>query len=115
MSVSSKKSYNFERTKSVTMSAINCSINSAVEALIFFRLLLSSCLNWKIHCEDHSSLSRCKIVTLFVNASRLGEKLKKVPFKKKRLAFCMFVPLKKNYLLQFVTRIKCLTENVLLF
>ena len=31
--------------------------SNPVEALIFFRLLLSSCLNWKIHCEDHSSLS----------------------------------------------------------
>ena len=32
-----------------------------VEALIFFRLLLSYCLNWKIYCDDHSSLSyyRC--------------------------------------------------------
>jgi len=28
-----------------------------VEALIFFRLLLSNCLNWKINCDDHSSLS----------------------------------------------------------
>ena len=29
-----------------------------IEALIFFfRLLLSSCLNWKIYCDDHSSLS----------------------------------------------------------
>ena len=28
-----------------------------VEALIFFRLLLSNCLNWKIYCDDHSSLS----------------------------------------------------------
>ena len=28
----------------------------AVEALIFFRLLLSNCLNWKIYCDDHSSL-----------------------------------------------------------
>ena len=28
--------------------------SNPVEALIFFRLLLSSCLNWKIHCEDHS-------------------------------------------------------------
>ena len=28
-----------------------------VEALIFFRLLLSNCLNWKIYCADHSSLS----------------------------------------------------------
>ena len=26
------------------------------EALIFFRLLLSNCLNWKINCYDHSSL-----------------------------------------------------------
>ena len=31
--------------------------SNPVEALIFFRLLLSSCLNWKTHCEDHSSLS----------------------------------------------------------
>ena len=28
-----------------------------VEVLIFFRLLLFSYLNWKTHCEDHSSLS----------------------------------------------------------
>jgi len=28
-------------------------IISYVEALIFFRLLLSSCLSWKIYCEDH--------------------------------------------------------------
>ena len=28
-----------------------------VEALIFFRLLPSNCLNWKIYCDDHSSLS----------------------------------------------------------
>ena len=31
--------------------------SNPVEALIFFRLLLSSCLNWKIHCDDHCSLS----------------------------------------------------------
>ena len=42
--------------------------SNPVEALIFFRLLLSSCLNWKIHCEDHSSLS---LVNIFV---RDGEK-----------------------------------------
>ena len=30
--------------------------SNPVEALVFFRRLLSSCLNWKIHCEDHSSL-----------------------------------------------------------
>ena len=28
----------------------------SVEALIFFRLLLSNCLNWKIYCDDRSSL-----------------------------------------------------------
>ena len=28
-----------------------------IEALIFYRLLLSSYLNWKIYCDDHSSHS----------------------------------------------------------
>ena len=33
-------------------------VSNPVEALIFFRLLLSNyCLNWKINCDDHSSLS----------------------------------------------------------
>ena len=31
----------------------------------FFRLLLSSCLNWKIHCEDHSSLSSMTAVQIY--------------------------------------------------
>ena len=31
--------------------------SNPVEALIFFRLLLSHCLNWKIYCDDHTSLS----------------------------------------------------------
>ena len=31
--------------------------SNPVEGLIFFRLLLSNCLNWKIYCDDHSSLS----------------------------------------------------------
>ena len=30
--------------------------SNPVETLIFFRLLPSSCLNWKIYCNDHSSL-----------------------------------------------------------
>ena len=31
--------------------------SNPVEALVFFRLLLSNCLNWKIYCDDHISLS----------------------------------------------------------
>ena len=32
--------------------------SNPIEAMIFFfRLLLSSCLNWKIYCDDHTSLS----------------------------------------------------------
>ena len=32
--------------------------SNPVEALIFFfRLLLSNCLNWKIYCDNHISLS----------------------------------------------------------
>ena len=37
-----------------------------VEALIFFRLLLSNCLNWKIHCDDHSSLSSTTAVQKWI-------------------------------------------------
>ena len=32
--------------------------SNPVEAVIFFRLLLSNCLNWKIYCDDNSSLSQ---------------------------------------------------------
>ena len=39
--------------------------SNPVEALIFFRLLLSSCLNWKIHFEDHSSLSSMTAVQIY--------------------------------------------------
>ena len=35
-----------------------------VEALIFFRLLLFSFLNWKINCDDHSSLSSITAVQI---------------------------------------------------
>ena len=38
--------------------------SNPVEALIFFRLLLSNCLNWKIYCDDHISLS---FLFLFLN------------------------------------------------
>ena len=40
-----------QRTGNVEVTGSN-----PVEALIFFRLLLSNCLNWKIYCDDHSSL-----------------------------------------------------------
>ena len=35
---------------------------SSVEALLFSGLLLSNCLNWKIYCNDHSSLSDNTVV-----------------------------------------------------
>ena len=38
--------------------------SSPVEALIFFRLLLSNCLNWKIYCDDHISLSSTTAVQI---------------------------------------------------
>ena len=36
--------------------------SNPVEALIFFRLRLSNCLNWKIYCDDHSVLSSATAV-----------------------------------------------------
>ena len=38
--------------------------SNPVEAVIFFRLLLSSCSNWKIYCDDHTSLSRNVMLTV---------------------------------------------------
>ena len=32
----------------------------------FFRLLLSNCLNWKIYCDDHSSLSSTTAVQKWI-------------------------------------------------
>ena len=40
--------------------------SNPVEALIFFRLLPSNCLNWKIYCDDHSSLRLIIIVISFI-------------------------------------------------
>ena len=36
------------------------------EALIFFRLPLFNCLNWKIYCDDHSSLSSTTAVHMLI-------------------------------------------------
>ena len=38
--------------------------SNPVEALIFFRLLLSSCLNWKNYCDGHSSVSSTATVQI---------------------------------------------------
>ena len=41
--------------------------SNSVETLIFFfRLLLSSCLNWKIYSDDHSSLSDMTMLIMFL-------------------------------------------------
>ena len=40
--------------------------SNPVEALIFFMLLLSNCLNWKIYCDDHTSLSSTTAVQIWI-------------------------------------------------
>ena len=40
--------------------------SNSVEARIFFRFLLSNCLNWKIYCDDHSSLSSTIAVQIWI-------------------------------------------------
>ena len=51
--------------------------SNPVEALIFFRLLLSSCLNWKIYCDDHTSLSFkvCNIINCIAIKGARGNAL----------------------------------------
>ena len=45
--------------------------SNPVEALIFFRLLLSNCLNWKIYCDDHISLSSTTVVQIWIISYKL--------------------------------------------
>ena len=45
--------------------------SNTVEALIFFRLLLSNCLNWKIYFDDHSSLSSATAVQIQIISYKL--------------------------------------------
>ena len=40
--------------------------SNPIEALIFFRLLLSNCLSWKINCDDHPSLSSTTAVQIWI-------------------------------------------------
>ena len=40
--------------------------SNPVEALIFFRLLLSNCLSWKIYCDDHSSYHITVLCTTYI-------------------------------------------------
>ena len=72
--------------------------SNPVEALIFFRLLLSSCLNWKIHCDDHSSLSSItavRIYELFHIYLHQCSKLTIIVYSKRRTC-CEFVNLFLN-------------------
>ena len=47
--------------------------SNPVEALIFFRLLLSNCLNWKIYCDDHSSHTAAWLAQLVGRQSAVRE------------------------------------------
>ena len=40
--------------------------SNPLEALIFFRLLLSNCLNWRIYFDDYSSLSSTTAVQIWI-------------------------------------------------
>ena len=64
--------------------------SNPVEALIFFIFLLSNCLNWKIHCDDHSSPSSITAVQIYeFNFNRKRKRIKptnltsKIEIKKK--------------------------------
>ena len=40
--------------------------SNPVEAWIFFRFLISNCINWKIHCDDHFPLSSTSVVHIWI-------------------------------------------------
>ena len=45
--------------------------SNPVQTLIVFRLLLSNCLNWKIYCDDHISLSSTTAVQIWIISYKL--------------------------------------------
>ena len=63
----------------------------ACKAWFFFRLLLFNCLNWKIYCDDHSSLSSTTAVQKWIISYILHIK-KNCPLK-----------LMKTYLFRFIS------------
>ena len=60
--------------------------SNPVEALIFFRLLLSNCLNWKIYCDDHISLSSTTTVQIWIISYKIH--MKKFRTKKTKTSSC---------------------------
>ena len=50
-------------------------VDNGVNVLIFFRRLLSSCLNWKIYCDDHSSLLSTTVVQMWIISYTLPKKI----------------------------------------
>ena len=62
--------------------------SNPVEALIFFRLLLSNCLNWKIYCDDHPSLSSSIYATPYHEAVNILSVLQRKAFFSACLRYC---------------------------
>ena len=53
-------------------SAIAVTGSNPVEALIFFRLLLSSCFNWKIYCDDHFQSEVCSSTQRLIRSALIS-------------------------------------------
>ena len=78
--------------------------SNPVEALIFFRLFLSNCLNLKIYCDDHSSLH---ILNILYSAVRC--QLSVQPISSRRFSRCAHCPRRS------VLSLLCLNLAYLLF
>ena len=59
------KSFNLSNWKEEAWKK-NQGFNGKSWFFFFFRLLLSNCLNWKIYCDDHSSLSSTTAVQKWI-------------------------------------------------
>ena len=71
-------------------------------SLDFFRLLLSNCLNWKIYCDDHSSLWSTTAVQIYVLFHIYIYHIKKL----KWCEFCHYrLPVVFSFLKQFTNLI----------
>ena len=64
-----------------------------VEALIFLMLLLSSCLNWRIYCDDHSSHSSTSAIQIWIISYIIHNEIECYFFNKieKTYSSCLFI------------------------
>jgi len=82
------------------------------EALIFFRCLLSNCLNWKIYCDDHSSLSFTTAVAISIISYILCTVCCNANYSVKQIYFLFEILMRKHFWIRINPRFSLPRQNL---